>query len=242
VDQHEINVQGLFDLFVVMTRKPFIAIRMAVVVKVKNDDLEEVMEKYEEESLAVGFPLPGASSADLRGRQSVRATFKLSAKTISAITIVATHLGIKQKSLFDHLAEDIKSLSSIARAINYSVLQSKDRIQKTYVISRRSLSFLDKISKDFDAPRDALVEYSIQRLMPLISSEKEKHEKRKIIFGELLHHLKEGKKILRKSIHLLGQEDPVVEQVAEAMTVCGNTCRNIESFIERGKIIEEFFP
>ena len=51
-----------------------------------------------------------------------------------------------------------------------------------------------------------------------------------------------GKKILRKSIHLLGQEDPVVEQVAEAMTVCGNTCRNIESFIERGKIIEEFFP
>ena len=65
MDQHEINVQGLFDLFVVMTRKPFIAIRMAVVVKVKNDDLEEVMEKYEEESLAVGFPLPGASSADL---------------------------------------------------------------------------------------------------------------------------------------------------------------------------------
>ncbi len=199
------------------------------------------MKKYGKESSTAGFPLPGASSVDLRGRQSVRATFKLPAKTIRAITIVATHLGIRQKSLFDHLTEDIKSLSSIARAMNHSVLQSTDRIQKTYVISRRSLSFLDKISKDFDAPRDALVEYSIQRLLPLISSERENHEKRKIIFADLMHHLREGKKILRKSIHLLGQDDPVVEQIAATMTVCENTYRNIESFIEKGKIIEEFF-
>lgn len=199
------------------------------------------MEKYDKESSAVGFPLPGASSVELRGRQSVRATFKLSEKTIRTITIVSTHLGIKQKSLFDHLAEDIKSLSSIAKAMSHSALQSTDRIQKTYVISRKSLWFLDKISKDFDAPRDALVEYSIQRLLPLISSERENHEKRKIIFSELMQHLKEGKKILKKSIHLLGAEDPVVEQVAATMTVCENTYRNIESFIEKGKIIEEFF-
>ena len=238
----KIYEQDLFNSFIALTRKSLIQIRVAIGVKAQNDDLEGAMEKYEKDSSAAGFSLPGASSADLRGRQSVRATFKLSAKTISAITIVATHLGIKQKSLFDHLAEDIKSLSSIARAMNHSVLQSKNRLQKTYVISLRSLSFLDKISKDFDAPRDALVEYSIQRLLPLISSEKEKHEKRKIIFDELMHHLKEGKKILRKSIQLLGQEDPVVEQVAATMTVCENTCRNIESFIERGKIIEEFFP
>ena len=47
--------------------------------------------------------LPQTTVSDLRGKQSVRATFKLSQKTINAMSIVSVHLGIKQKSLFDHL-------------------------------------------------------------------------------------------------------------------------------------------
>ena len=43
------------------------------------------------------------SSSGLRGRQSVRATFRLSEACIDAISIVATHLGIKQKSIFEWL-------------------------------------------------------------------------------------------------------------------------------------------
>ena len=58
--------------------------------------------------------LPRPTPKDLRGRQSVRATFKLSAKAIEAISIVAVHLGIKQKSLFDHLIEDVHSLKLIS--------------------------------------------------------------------------------------------------------------------------------
>ncbi len=50
--------------------------------------------------------LPKPSSGDLRGRQSVRATFKLSAQAIDIISIISGHLGIKQKSIFDHLMED----------------------------------------------------------------------------------------------------------------------------------------
>ena len=73
--------------------------------------------------------IPRPSSADLRGRQSVRATFKLSERAIDAMSIVAVHLGIKQKSLFDHLIEDMQSLT---------------RVQKTFVISRKTLSNLDE--------------------------------------------------------------------------------------------------
>ena len=58
--------------------------------------------------------IPQPSPRDLRGRQSVRATFKLSAKAIEAMSIVSVHLGIKQKSLFDHLIEDAQSLKHIA--------------------------------------------------------------------------------------------------------------------------------
>ena len=50
------------------------------------------------------------STEDLRGKQSVRATFKLSPRAISAISVMALHLGIKQKSLFDHLMDDEAAL------------------------------------------------------------------------------------------------------------------------------------
>ena len=65
--------------------------------------------------------IPRTSSADLRGKQSVRATFKLSARAIEAMSIVAVHLGIKQKSLFDHLIEDMQSLKLIAREVESEI-------------------------------------------------------------------------------------------------------------------------
>ena len=56
-------------------------------------------------------------TSELKERQSVRATFRLSEGCIEAISIVATQMGIKQKSLFDHLAGVMDSLKSIARDI-----------------------------------------------------------------------------------------------------------------------------
>ena len=72
------------------------------------------MENDKEHNQRRGVSEPRTFASDLRGRQSVRATFKLTEGCIDAISIVAAHLGIKQKSLFDHLVEDNSSLSSIA--------------------------------------------------------------------------------------------------------------------------------
>ena len=98
---------------------------------------------------------------ELKERQSVRATFRLSEGCIDAISIVATQMGIKQKSLFDHLAGDMDSLKSIAREIKQMKIKKRGRIQKTFVISRKSLSSLDEISNMFNASRDILIEHSI---------------------------------------------------------------------------------
>ena len=46
--------------------------------------------------------MPKPTTLDLRGRQSVRATFRLSEACIDAISILSAQLGIKQKSVFDH--------------------------------------------------------------------------------------------------------------------------------------------
>jgi hypothetical protein len=184
--------------------------------------------------------LPRPSSEDLRGRQSVRATFKLSARAIEALSIVAVHLGIKQKSLFDHLIEDVQSLKLIAREIESERFRALGRVQKTFVISRKTLSSLDETSRQFNAPRDALVEYSIQRLMPVIARERQRHRKRKEILNDMNAYLENGLNILQKSKALLGEEDPVSVRLASAMKGLVNARNHVNAFVERGEIIEEF--
>ena len=186
----------------------------------------------------ISLPLPSAE--DLRGRQSVRATFKLSSRAIDALSIVAVHLGIKQKSLFDQLIEDAGSLSHIAREIESDDFSTLERVQKTYVISRKTLRSLEEISRQFDAPRDALVEYSIQRLLPVIAREREKHQKRKEILEDINAHFEEGLKILKKTRELLGENDPVYTKLEAAMGACMHARDNIDQFVERCQIIEEF--
>jgi hypothetical protein len=198
------------------------------------------MEDNDNRSWMNGDDLPQPSPQDLRGRQSVRATFKLSARAIETMSIVSVHLGIKQKSLFDHLIEDAQSLSHIARELKSEKFRTLSRIQKTFVISRRTLSCLDEISKRFQAPRDALVEYSIQRLLPVIAQERERHRRRKEILTAMNDHLADGLKILKKSKSLLGEDDPVFIMLASAIKSMANAQSNANAFVEKGDIIEEF--
>ena len=194
------------------------------------------------EEWTIGISLPQTTTSDLRGRQSVRATFKLTEECIGAISIVATHLGIKQKSLFDHLVEDMGSLKAIARELKNTNVHPQNRVQKTFVISRKSLRSLETVSKSHNAPRDALVEFSVQRLLPIIINEQKKHQTRKKIRSEIVAHLEAGKALLDRVKDALGTEDPVFSRMAALMTSYDNTFAAIDAFIERGKLIEDFDP
>lgn len=197
--------------------------------------------KRDEKDGPIGrISLPQPTPSELRGRQSVRATFRLSERAIEALSIVSFHLGIKQKSLFDHLLEDMEALNLIAESFKSEEFTQPNRIQKTYVLSRRTLSSLDRVAKSFDTPRDALVEYSIQRLLPVISKERQKHRLREEVFSDLTQYLTEGEKMLRKARELLGKEDPVCNRLETAFTVLLNAHNDIRSFVEKGKVIEAF--
>jgi uncharacterized protein (UPF0147 family) len=198
------------------------------------------MKKNKENQWDVEFSLANPSTMDLRGRQSVRATFRLSETCIDAISVLSAQLGIKQKSVFDHLLEDAQVLKNMARELANIELDRQERIQKTFVISRRSLSYLDSISNKYDAPRDALVEYSVRRLLPIIAKERKKHEKRKRLFAEISNHFQEGENLLSKADEMLGTDDPVVNKLETAMSIYKNAFHDIANFIDRGKIIEEF--
>ena len=198
------------------------------------------MKKTKEKQLDENTPESKPTTLELRGRQSVRATFRLSEACIDAISILSAQLGIKQKSVFDHLMEDAQALKNVARKLEDTEFDRYQRVQKTFVISRRSLSFLDMISSEYNAPRDALVEYSVRRLLPVIANERIKHEKRKELLAQISNHFEKGMILLSKAEEALDSDDPIVDKLETAMSVYKHALKDIAGFIERGKIIEEF--
>ena len=187
-----------------------------------------------------GLSLPRPSSSDLRGKQSVRATFRLTSRAIEAISVVAVHLGIKQKSLFEHLMEDAQTLSQIARQVQESAFQPTERVQKTYVLSRRTLNMLQEACDAFDTPRDALVEYSILRLMPVIEEERKRHRRRKAVLEDITVHVRQGRAILAKIEAALGDDDPVYHGYRHALHSLQQAEQEIAAYIEKGEIIESY--
>ena len=99
---------------------------------------------------------------------------------------------------------------------------------------------MEIISKAYDTPRDALVEYSIKRLESVIIAEKKRHEKRKELFKEVVANWDEGLKILQTSRETLGEEDPFCRNLERALTACLRTKKELASFIEKSSIIEEY--
>jgi hypothetical protein len=186
--------------------------------------------------------LLGSTFADLRGRQSVRATFKLTNDCIDAIGIVAAQLGIKQKSLFDHLFQDTDTLSSIARKVKNAQLRATGRVQKTYVMSRSALLQLEEIARHFNASRDVLIEFSVQRLLPIIANERKRYRKRKEIFMQIQQHLEQGRRLLKTAFAELGEDDPLTDRLTAAMGVYESASKQIAAVMEKGKDIETFEP
>lgn len=185
-------------------------------------------------------PFSGPSMFDLRGKQSVRATFKLSQKSIDAIGLVAVHMGIKQKSLFDHIIEDLEALDELARNIHIRQFRKIPRKQKTFVLSRRTIEALANISNTYGMPRDALVEYSIQKLETVIQTEKLRHGERKKLLVRLEAHFKAGEELYESAAKTLGPDDPFCRQMEKAMITARKTNADILQFLEKSKVLEDF--
>jgi hypothetical protein len=149
-------------------------------------------------------------------------------------------MGIKQKSLFDHLMEDIQTLSLIAQQLPNFRPSSAGRIQKTFVLSRKSLYSLEEIAKSFDAPRDVLIELSVQRLLPIIAEVRKNHAKRKKSLKGIEEHLADGAALLAQVGHELGKDDVLHQELAMVMAHYTQAVENIKALVERGRAIEDF--
>ena len=180
------------------------------------------------------------SLEDLKGKQSVRATFRLPRQIIDLLSVIASQMGIKQKSLFDHLVEDPDVRKEVvAEAENYPPGKT-ERLQKTFVISRSSLVTLDNLAREKNIPRDILVEVSIGRLLPIIETELEKHGKRKILLQDMRNYLRQGRQLLKKTENFLGRDDQLYAMIEHQVKICERNTAFIQQIVEKGKPMEEW--
>ena len=185
-------------------------------------------------------PFPGPSMFDLRGKQSVRATFKLSQKAIDAIGLVAIHMGIKQKSLFDHIIEDHRALDELAQTIRIRQFKKIERKQKTFVLSRKTIEALSAISEAYDMPRDALVEYSIKKLESVIQTEKIRHSERKKLAVKMSDRFDAVKTLYLETAKRLGPDDPFCLQMQKAVLALEKTRQDVDEFLEKSSVLDDF--
>jgi len=177
---------------------------------------------------------------DLLRRQSVRATFRLPEEVIDLLGVLAGQLGIKQKSLLDQLVEDRAALQQLAREAGEVAGKSEVRRQKTFVLSRSSLQSINQVAKKQQIPRDLVVEVSIRRLLPLIESELQKHNKRKILFKEMEEFQRQGEKLRQKAQELFGDDDALYRMIDNQLTVIEKNLSAVASIIEKGMAMEEW--
>jgi len=175
----------------------------------------------------------------LKGMQSVRATFSLPKHTINLLSTVANQLGVKQKSIFDHLVEDKETLNQIADAAQNYEPKKQQRKQKTFVLSRNCLSALDTFAREYRLPRDVLVEFSIKQLHPVIAQEKKRHENRKTLLNEMENFRRLGSQFMNKARSLAGDDD-IVQKLEGFFNQYDKAKDELKNTIKKGKCMEEF--
>lgn len=178
--------------------------------------------------------------ADLLGKKSVRATFRLHPMAVELLSILAAQLGIKQKSLFDYLMEDEDALSAMADSQPSDTAAKEARIQKTFVVSQRSLAVLDAVTKRVPASRNELIERSIQRLLPILEKERIRQNRRTAALTKIATHFNQGNLLLREIKAGVGKEDGIYQSIATVMAAYAKAVTEIEKLVEKGKRISEF--
>jgi len=186
--------------------------------------------------------LPRMTTLALKGKQSVRTSFKLSEGCIQAINIVATLLGIKHRSLFDYLVEDTESLETLAKDIVKIEPSKNNGSQKSFIVSRDTLKAIDSLCEKLKISRDTLIELSVRRLLPIIEKEMECHRKRKELFELVNKQYQESRKVLDSIKTSVGTEDPAYKAYQTSVAACKQVKKQFNEILSKGKVIEGFNP
>ena len=207
----------------------------------------DAMKKSNKHKTLDKIPEYSKKTFTLEDRQSIRTTFNLTKETSEQIKSLVKDRGITVKELFEILCFDIFDILN-EWFISEGVLKKEEwkkknrQVRKTYVISKRTFTRLNDLSKGHQIPRDVLVEhlfktYQIVNKLHLkkIEESKKNHKKALQIMEDFLSISSETRGKLRE---ILIEEDPIVERFEHIDIVIHNLVSDIESEISDGTPID----
>jgi len=175
------------------------------------------------------------SKTSLSEKQSVRTTFKISENCINAIDWLLKTNNLKPKELFDIICSNNDLVNLAAESAEKdNKNNSVKHTRKTFVISKRVLSLLNKKSKDDKGKliiqRDLIVEKLVLLFKALLEKhteeEKKKEEKAQSIISDFWTKAEEIEKQLK---NLLDDDNPILERFGLVIVLVMNLVSAIES-------------
>jgi hypothetical protein len=209
--------------------------------------------------------LSGAYTTDLKDRESVRTTFKISTLSAETIKVLAKHHGIRFKEVFDNLcAQFLKErlmekisdkseldqaplLQQLAYLVEQQIAQKpdqyneqkKDLVRKSQVVSRGALRTLNEVSKEYKIPRDLLVDWSLAimrtRFDDDIETTQEQYEQAEEMIAGFIAT---GNRLYDDLDDLLEANDPLLARFDYPMIMLDNLLLAIKAYLKDGTPID----
>lgn len=172
-------------------------------------------------------------------KESKRTTFKLSKHSLNAIDWIVENYGIPAKEVFDIFNSSEDFINHVIEVAKNNEDDDLSRERKTFVISKKTLNHLNRISKSEDVQRDIMVEKMVLIYKALLEKhlrEEAQNEKEalKIISG-LLNQTEKTENRLKK---ILDRENPILSRFSIITLIIDNLASAIKAKLSEGILID----
>lgn len=212
---------------------------------VHNDSIEDLVnelnDRYMNHTIAKAKDIDGGEGIkalydlyiERQASSPTRTTFNLTKKTVELLSQLDTEFGLSAREVFREAARLPLSHIEFKAIPNRADVE---RIKKTYVIDKSSLTKFKDVSKEHNVPRDSVIEFLVLTIKQLLEN---KQNKEADITTELLDQvntlLDSLDTFVKESGELYGDQDhPVPQGISYAAVYVMNVQIAMETFLKNG--------
>jgi hypothetical protein len=165
---------------------------------------------------------PGMQQGDLSDRESVRTTFRFSKEALEALGLLSERHGVPMKDvLYFALVVSHFALKDSLNNNEQMVIKkdNAETIRRTVVITKKTLIYLNKLSKEYNVSRDNLINKAIIfTKLTTYSTDKSTIEVYQKAFNLIYNFYIEAQSVESKLRELLGDDDLIINEMELAVS------------------------
>lgn len=176
-----------------------------------------------------------------RKQPVIHSTFRLSQEAHDAIKYIADLLEIKNAEIFDRLLDFFEGFERSKKPVSLTETNEKiERIRKTYVVKKETLSKLSKLASDKKATRDLLIERTALAFENLVNgSLSDRKERYRNVLEKIINpFMYKANEIQSELEEELGFDDPIARRFVRIIFDASDLSDAIESYLKDGSPIE----